>query len=131
MAKRKRKRTKNKQTMVNIWLYRKLKIEQQEPYYKTRVNSGVPEGSVFICINLIMMLLIIAFWSMVAKECFQTLLTLFCCRRDQKKWSKSDLLITNLSLRTMIMMDTKWLTKMAHLTLWIWWRKKKSSDNGC
>ena len=33
-----------RQTMVNIALHRKLKIEQHEPQEKTRVNSGAPEG---------------------------------------------------------------------------------------
>jgi hypothetical protein len=33
---------KNKQRSTNI--YRKLKIEQHEPYYKPGVNLGAPEG---------------------------------------------------------------------------------------
>ena len=38
-----KQRTKNKQTMVHKTIHRKLKIEQQEPYYTPGVNSGAPE----------------------------------------------------------------------------------------
>ena len=39
----KRKRTKG-QTIIYKTLHRKLEIEQHEPHYKPRVNSGAPGG---------------------------------------------------------------------------------------